>query len=414
MKTFDVVIIGGGMTGLARAAALQSSGLSIAIIESNPPKGVSLEQFSPRVSALNLASSQWLEELGAWQGIAQQRVAPYDAMYVWERDSFAKIEFNTQGLGVPQLGHIVENELIRQALWERVAQQKTHEILLRTESSSLVRSVSSADVQNPVDFLTALPRSLGVTDRNAILTLEDGQMLSAKLVVGADGANSWVRKQADIPLTFRDYGHSALVCHVQTEQPHTHCARQVFSSDGVLAFLPLAQENYCSIVWSLPPEQADYLLHCETSEFNKKLTVAFDHKLGLCQLQSKRYTFKLTARYARNFAQNRIALIGDAAHTIHPLAGLGVNLGFQDAKMLAQAILANEQLGVDFGEYRYLRHYERNRKVEAAKMLLVMQGLKDLFSGDHPLKKWVRGLGLSATDKIGLVKEQLIKQALGL
>ena len=156
MKTFDVVIIGGGMTGLALAAALQSSGLSIAIIESNPPKGVSLEQFSPRVSALNLASSQWLDELGAWQRITQQRVAPYDAMYVWERDSFAKIEFNTQGLGVPQLGHIVENELIRQALWERVAQQKTHEILLRTESGSLVRSVSSVDVQNPVDFVTAL------------------------------------------------------------------------------------------------------------------------------------------------------------------------------------------------------------------------------------------------------------------
>ena len=221
MKTFDVVIIGGGMTGLALAAALQSSGLSIAIIESNPPKGFSLEQFSPRVSALNLASSQWLEELGAWQRITQQRVAPYDAMYVWERDSFAKIEFNTQGLGVPQLGHIVENELIRQALWERVAQQKIHDILLTTESGSVVRAVSKPDVQNPVDFVTALPRSLGVTDRNAILTLEDGQMLSAKLVVGADGANSWVRKQADIPLTFRDYGHSALVCHVQTEQPHT-------------------------------------------------------------------------------------------------------------------------------------------------------------------------------------------------
>ncbi|WP_109078883.1 FAD-dependent monooxygenase [Aggregatibacter kilianii] len=390
MKTFDLAIIGGGMTGLALAAALQQSGLSLAIIEAHPPQGFSLENLTPRVSALNLASSRWLDELGAWQHIMQQRVAPYDAMSVWEQDSFAKIEFTTQGLGVPQLGHIVENDLIRQALWARVAQSKT------------------------VEIITALPRSLGITDRNAILTLDDGQMLSAKLAVGADGANSWLRKQADIPLTFRDYGHTALVCHVQTEEPHGHCARQVFSPESILAFLPLAQDNLSSIVWSLPAEQAEYLQHCDEAEFNKKLTVAFNNTLGLCSVKTPRYTFKLTARYARNFAQNRIALIGDAAHTIHPLAGLGVNLGFQDAKILAQEILRHQHDGVDFGEYRYLRNYERNRKAEAAKMLLLMQGLKDLFSGDHPLKKLIRGIGLSATNKMGLLKEQLIKQALGL
>ncbi|MFZ7173356.1 FAD-dependent monooxygenase [[Pasteurella] aerogenes] len=393
MKTFDITIIGGGMVGLALAAGLAQESapypLKIAVIEGFPSQ-TPREQITCRVSALNLASQTLLEQLGVWQTLLDWRATMYDQMQVWEKDSFAKIQFDTQGLGVSHLGHIVENHLIQQALWQQVMAQKN------------------------VEIITALPRTLGITENNAILTLDNGQMLSSQLIVGADGANSWVRKQTNIPLIFRDYGHHALVCNVETAEPHQHCARQIFAHDSILAFLPLHEENLCSIVWSQSPEQAQAMKDCDEQTFNRHLTVAFDHRLGLCQVKGERKTIPLTARYARNFAQPRIALVGDAAHTIHPLAGLGVNLGLQDVVSLLQEICQNQQRGVDLGEYRYLRHYERWRKTEAVKMLVAMQGLKDLFAGDHPLKKLLRGVGLSATNQLNLVKEQLIKQALGI
>lgn len=389
MKTFDLVIVGGGMVGLALAASLRKAPLRIAVIESFPPQ-TSTEQITNRVSALNLASQNLLTELGVWSNLTAIRATAYNDMEVWEKDSFAKIEFSGKNLGLTHLGHIVENHLIQHTLWQNVLSQKNAEIL------------------------TALPQTIAVTDSNAIMTLNNGHMLSAKLIVGADGANSWVRKQADIPLVFRDYGHHALVCNVETEEPHQNTARQIFTGESILAFLPLHNANLCSIVWSQPPKQAEYLTQCTEEEFNKALTVAFDGKLGLCQVKSARHSIPLTARYARDFAKKRIALVGDAAHTIHPLAGLGVNLGFQDVISLAQEIEKNLSMNVDIGEYRYLRHYERWRKTEAVKMLVAMQGLKDLFNGSNPIKKLVRGIGLSATNQLTPLKEQLIKQALGI
>ncbi len=389
MKTFDLVIVGGGMVGLALAASLRKTPLHIAVIESFPPQ-TSTEQITNRVSALNLASQNLLTELGVWSNLTAIRATAYNDMDVWEKDSFAKIEFSGKSLGLTHLGHIVENHLIQHTLWQNVLSQKNAEIL------------------------TALPQTVAVTDSNAIMTLNNGHMLSAKLIVGADGANSWVRKQADIPLVFRDYGHHALVCNVKTEEPHQNTARQIFAGESILAFLPLHNANLCSIVWSQPPKQAEYLTQCTEEEFNKALTVAFDGKLGLCQVKSARSSIPLTARYARDFAKKRIALVGDAAHTIHPLAGLGVNLGFQDVISLAQEIKKNLSMNVDIGEYRYLRHYERWRKTEAVKMLVAMQGLKDLFNGTNPIKKLVRGIGLSTTNQLTPLKEQLIKQALGI
>ncbi len=389
MKTFDLVIVGGGMVGLALAASLRKAPLRIAVIESFPPQ-TSTEQITNRVSALNLASQNLLTELGVWSNLTAIRATAYNDMEVWEKDSFAKIEFSGKNLGLTHLGHIVENHLIQHTLWQNVLSQKNAEIL------------------------TALPQTIAVTDSNAIMTLNNGHMLSAKLIVGADGANSWVRKQADIPLVFRDYGHHALVCNVETEEPHQNTARQIFTGESILAFLPLHNANLCSIVWSQPPKQAEYLTQCTEEEFNKALTVAFDGKLGLCQVKSARNSIPLTARYARDFAKKRIALVGDAAHTIHPLAGLGVNLGFQDVISLTQEIEKNLSMNMDIGEYRYLRHYERWRKTEAVKMLVAMQGLKDLFNGSNPIKKLVRGIGLSATNQLTPLKEQLIKQALGI
>lgn len=387
MKQVDIIIVGGGMVGLVLAQALRHTDLMLVVLEANPPD-LTAQEVAYRVSALNLSSERMLTEFGIWHKLLQQRATPYQQMDIWEKDSFARLQFSTQGLGLEHLGHIVENQLLQQQLWHKVAQQKNCEIL------------------------TALPERLAITDDNAILSLANGEMLSAKLVVGADGANSWVRQQSHIPLSWRDYGHYALVANVITREPHQHCARQIFSPQAILAFLPLHQQNLCSIVWSLPPEQAKELVACDTAHFNKALTVAFDHRLGLCELASDRQIYPLTARYARQFAQARVALVGDAAHTIHPLAGLGVNLGFQDALALAQQISLSHQKQQDIGLYRHLRHYEQWRKTEAVKLLVAMQGLKDLFTGQNPVQKLIRGLGLSAVDKLQPLKQQLIKQAL--
>lgn len=387
MKHYDLVIVGGGMVGLALALALRNSDFTIAIVEAQP-LNLAEQPVSYRVSALNLSSENMLQDLGVWQSLLAQRATPYHHMQVWEKDSFAKIELNTQGLGIEHLGHIVENNLIRSALWQQVIQQKNCEII------------------------TALPQHLAINHNIAILSLQNGEMLSAQLIVGADGAHSWVRQQAHIPLTFRDYGHYALVCNVKTAEPHQHCARQIFAPQSILAFLPLHQADLCSIVWSLSPQQAKEMAQCDPISFNKRLTTAFDHQLGLCELVSERQIYPLTARYARHFAQPRIALVGDAAHTIHPLAGLGVNLGFQDALALSQTLLLLAQSQQDIGHYSYLRKYEQQRKTEAVKLLLAMQGLKELFNGDHPVKKLLRGIGLNAVNKFTPVKEQLIRQAL--
>lgn len=393
MKTADITIIGGGMVGLAVAGLLASSNCKILIIEKDAP--ILTDCVSNRVSAINLTSQKMLEKIGAWQIISQDRLSPYGQMFVWEKDSFASIHFDHKDpaikqLGLEQLGFIIENQHIQYALWQKVIQQ------------------------NNVEIILGKPITLGFSENGAFLTLENGDMIASKLVIGADGANSWVRHQAKIPLISRDYQHTALVCNVETLESHEQTACQIFSSESILAFLPLKNEQLCSIVWSLPPEQAKRLVECDEHQFCKELTIAFDNKLGLCKLQSKRAIYPLTARYARDFAQSRVALIGDAAHTIHPLAGLGVNLGFADAIELASELDKLILLGKDVGEYRHLRQFERVRKLEAIKVLTAMEGLKQLFSGDHPLKKLFRGIGLTATNQNSLLKKLIIEQAIGI
>lgn len=393
MKQADIVIVGGGMVGLALSVLLAKSDCQIKLIEKQQPTPPT-DEISNRVSAINFASQQMLQNVGAWQRIPPDRLSPYSQMFVKEKDSFAHIHFDNQDplikqLGLEQLGFIIENQQIQLALWQQVSQQKN------------------------VEILHALPQRLGVSENGAFLTLDNGEMLSAKLVVGADGANSWVRHQSHIPLVSQDYQHTALVCNVKTAEPHQQTARQIFAPDSILAFLPLADPHLCSIVWSLPPEQAEFLQDCDAKTFNQALMIAFDNQLGLCDLQSTRAIYPLVARYARDFAQPRIALVGDAAHTIHPLAGLGVNLGFADVITLADELQHLLKQGNDIGEYRHLRRFERKRKAEAIKVLAAMKGLKELFHGDNPLKKFVRGVGLTATDKNPLLKKFFIEQTMG-
>lgn len=392
MQSVDVAIVGGGMVGLALACGLQGSGLRIAVLEQQIAE--KLDSNAPpalRVSAINGASEKLLTRLGVWNAITAQRASCYHGMEVWDRDSFGRISFEDSSFGFSHLGHIVENAVIHQALWEKA------------------QGCADITLLAPVEM-----QQIAWGENEAFLTLKDGTMLTARLVVGADGAHSWLRQQADIPLASWDYRHHALVATIRTAEPHDAVARQVFHGDGVLAFLPLSDPYLCSIVWSLSPDEAARMREVDDEIFNQALTVAFDNRLGLCQVESERRVFPLTGRYARQFAAHRLALVGDAAHTIHPLAGQGVNLGFMDAAELTGEVRRLHEQGKDIGQYLYLRRYERSRKHSAALMLASMQGFRELFAGNNPAKKLLRDIGLKLADTLPGVKPQLIRRALGL
>ncbi|MUK31200.1 FAD-dependent 2-octaprenylphenol hydroxylase [Aliivibrio fischeri] len=391
MQSVDIAIIGGGMVGLTVAAALENSGLRIAVIESQLPKEELASLPDIRVSAISRASENILNNVGAWQGVLSRRSAPYTSMRVWEQDSFAKIEFEAEDIAQHNLGHIVENRVIQLSLLDKISKQENVTLLAPERCSNIMFGESEAWIN-----------------------LESGKAITAKLVVGADGANSWLRNQLDIPLTHWDYGHSALVANIRTVDVHDATARQVFRPEGPLAFLPLGEPNLSSIVWSIDPLQAEDLVSMPEEDFNKRLTTAFDNQLGLCSVEGVRQAFPLKMRYAKDFVRERAVLVGDAAHTIHPLAGQGVNLGLADAAALAETILALQNENKDIGLKVNLRSFERWRKAEAAQMIASMQGFKELFSGSNPVKKFIRGVGMSLTNELSPVKDECLKRALGL
>ena len=391
MQSYDVVIVGGGMVGLVLALALKDSDLSVAVIDMEQGNKGLGKQPELRVSALSLASENILRKLGVWDDIDANRVMSYLHMQVWDKDSFGKIEFSHQQVNQAQLGHIVENRSVQSCLWRKAELASHIELLAPKKITTLVFG-----------------------QQESFITLDDESMLSARLVVGADGANSYVRQQAGLPLTFWDYDHRAIVATIKTALPHQSTARQIFTPSGPLAFLPLWDEHLCSIVWSQDEPEAQRLLALSGEEFNKALSASFDGCLGLCELVSERQSYPLKMRYARTWVCDRVALVGDAAHTIHPLAGQGANLGMLDAAALAEQLSALAEQGKDIGLRLNLRPYERWRKTEAVKMIASMEGFKRIFAGDNPLKKLLRDLGLSAVNKLPKAKEKFIRQAMGL
>ncbi|EPE37312.1 FAD-dependent 2-octaprenylphenol hydroxylase [Candidatus Photodesmus anomalopis] len=390
IQSVDIIIVGAGMVGLTLAAALKNSELRIALIDKKVPETFLDATPDIRVSALNCSSMTILKNLGVWSDFLEKQIFPYSSMEVWEKDSFAHIEFNANPLIYPNLGYIVENRLTRISLIKTLKKQR-----------------------NVYFFMSTGCFSITIGEHEVWLTLDNGNILTAKLLVGADGANSWIRKEMDIPLTYWDYGHNAIVANVQTQNDHESIVRQIFTSQGTLAFLPISNEYISSIVWSTDSGRAKQLVYISDDEFNKCLTEEFDAYLGLCQVITKRVIYPLRMRYARDFVVERAVLIGDAAHTIHSLAGQGVNLGLLDAASLAEEILALSRKGKDFGKRRNLRQYERWRKTEAVKMIALMQSFRDLFQGSNPIKKLIRGFGMEFTNRFPYIKDEIIRQALG-
>lgn len=388
MQATDVIIIGGGMVGLTLALALEHSGLKVAVIESHQPDEPLTDIPDNRVSAINLASQTLLSRLHAWPS-ASARLGPYRSMQVWEADSAAQIEFSASLLHQTHLGHIVENRLLQQTLWARV-QASSH-----------------------IQVFAAQAHTVSVSEQGAFVLLDNGLPVTGRLVVGADGARSWLRGQLQPAMVEWDYDHHALVATVQTSESHQHTARQIFRGKDILAFLPLADPHHSSIVWSCPPQLAAARLALSDTDFNHAIGHAFDFRLGPCQVLGPRMAIPLRARYSQQFCGPRWVLIGDAAHTVHPLAGQGVNLGLQDAAALAQTLSQLHQQGKEIGAYHELRAFERWRKAEAVTLLAAMEGLKRLFGNGNPLLKGLRNLGLNLTDKLTPLKRQLAAHALG-
>ena len=398
---FDVAIIGAGIAGSALAAALSGKGLSIALVESRPltrpqlPSGLDVQHFDARVSALTPRSRGMLEALGAWQAIAGYRHCPYGHMTVWDAEGTGEIEFDRAEVNAPALGYIVENRAIVAALLDKLA------------GAADVTAFSPARLE-------ACTR-LGSSKMEVVL--EGGDSLQAALVVAADGAESKVRAMMGFHTREWDYHHRAIVATVQVERPHRETAWQRFLPSGPLAFLPLPGapgQHCCSIVWSLKEELVDSLLALDETAFCAELTQAFEGRLGNVLASSPRYAFPLRQRHAVDYVQSGVALVADAAHTIHPLAGQGINLGLQDVAVLAEEILGGRQRGTAPGQIALLRRYQRRRKGENLLMMTAMEGFKRLFEQQSLPIRWVRNAGMRGVGQLGPLKQQLIRRAMGL
>ncbi len=390
MKQVDIAVVGGGIVGLTLLSALTGTGLSVAVINDKPLTRPLSDKPDVRVSAINEANAQALAQRGTWQRIAPDRVNPYHQMDVWDKDSFGQIRFDCATTQREQLGHIVENQALINALAESVGE---------ASDVSIVEG--------------RIGRVLW-GQQQTMLMMENDDVVAARLVVGTDGANSFIRNQAKFPVTFRDYNHTAIVANIRCDQPHDNVARQVFTPDGPLALLPINDPRHCSIVFSQNTERANALLAMDDDAFCKALTEASGAVLGTLSLDTPRHHFPLTMQYARQWLSDGVVIIGDAAHTIHPLAGQGANLGMQDALSLARHIQKLHKAGKPFYSQRSLRPFERERKAQAMRMIAAMDGFKTLFAGRSGLKKLVRGIGLVAADKLPGAKERFIAEAMGL
>ncbi len=406
----DIVIAGGGPVGLAMACSLSKTNLRIVLVdagqESEPVDHWQLladkADFDPRVSALTETSRNFLSSLNAWPSILATRACPYQDMSVWDGEGTGSIHFSAADIHEDCLGHIVENRLITAALFNQAKGQVNLEILSGQRVDQLV--VDDKSDQFPV-----------------ALTLSSGQQLQARLLIGADGARSFVREQAGYTLKQWDYGHKAIVTTVKTEMPHTFTCWQRFIHTGPLAFLPLqlpglprSAQQYSSIVWSCESDRADEILALDDEAFRQVLGEAFEHRLGAILEADQRFGFPLWQRHVTEYVHEGVALVGDAAHTIHPLAGQGVNLGFADVQVLAEVISRAIDRGEDYGSHQVLSRFQRQRKGPNLAMMAAMEGFKRLFGSEDLMVTWLRNVGLNLTDQVPMVKQQLMRQAMGL
>lgn len=381
--TFDLIIVGGGLAGAALAVALRRSHLKIALIEKGPP----LRQgaWDQRIYAYSPASAAFLAELGVWAHLDQARLTPVAEMNICG-DAGGTLRFTAYESGVSELAWIGESSIVHLELWESLKRQ--HNVTL---------------------VCPGIPAALDANERGATLRLSDGSLLSGALVVGADGRDSWVRREAGIAAAVTHYGEMGVVANLRAELPHSGTAFQWFTPDGVLAWLPLA-DGMVSIVWSAPDALANELLELPDDAFCERVAAAGGNRLGRFEMVTPRAAFPLRLMRTEAVVRSRIALIGDAAHAIHPLSGHGINLGFQDARVLAN-VLAALPAWRDPGELSVLRSYARERAEEPFLLQYATHGLSRLFGSSNPLLGSLRNAGLNLTSQLPVLKNALVRYA---
>lgn len=387
---FDVVIVGAGIVGSSLALLLAEQNFRVALIEAQAFTSTLDPHQAKPVIALHRGSEMLFRQLNVWQMLPAQSCTPYQKMLVWEDSPQSEIEFDCRAINQANLGHIVVDHALRQALIGKI--QASRGIQL---------------------FMASKIHSVAITTEKVRVEWENST-LEAQLIIGADGARSWLRDYFAMPLAVKPYEQCAVTLQVKTELTHQKTAWQRFLPTGPLAFLPLENLQECAIVWSTTPFEADRLSRDSAAVFNQKLQTAFDFRLGSVERLSALRVYPLVMRHLKQYVKPRLAFIGDAAHSIHPLAGQGVNLGLMDAKQLADILLTARNANRDIGGINILRRFERARKAENTQMIAAMAAFKNVFSNDLVWLKWLRQTSLQMTNKTPWVKKQLIRRAMGL
>ena len=395
-KAYDVIVVGAGMVGSLSAILLAKASMRVALVDkhtglytlSTPPA------YDARVSALSAQSKSLLESAEVWQKIPAERLAGYDNMVVWDGLGDGLVDFNAERNKMPELGHLVENAVLNQALMDRLKQESNIDLYLgdTLESYQLAESGVSA-------------------------TLSSGYSLTAQTIIGADGAMSLLRQQNEFATVEWDYGHSAIVATIEIDQSHQNTAWQSFGEEGILAFLPLpsvADRHFISIVWSVPPNEADALMALSDEAFCCRLNYAINERFKVLSLTRERQAIPLRQRHAKQYVKAGIALIGDAAHTIHPLAGQGANLGFGDVKALVDVLSKAHKRGESLGSCQVLRRYQRTRMLDNIAMAAGMESFKRLFGTQHPFFVSIRNVGMKQFNRSQALKQKIVARAAGL
>ncbi len=386
--SFDIVVSGGGLVGASFAAALARAGVGVAVIEPAPPRPVPADRgWDARLYAVSPGSAAFLDSCGAWNRLAPERVTRVETMAVHGDAPDSGLTFSAYDAAVSELAFIVEGGRLQQALWDSLKEADHVRVFAPTEVSSIETGAERVAID-----------------------LADGTALSARLLVGADGAGSVVRARSGIAMAEQPYGQSGVVANFSAARPHEGTAHQWFRAAGVLALLPMGRDHV-SMVWSTDDAHAQALLAAPPDELARRVTEASRGVLGELAAVSTAVGFPLRLARASRLIAPRVALIGDAAHNVHPLAGQGVNLGFRDARELA-AVLAARGAQRDCGDTALLRRYERARREDILVMQAATDGLQKLFARDAVWIERLRNAGLRMTDRLPPLKNRLIRHAI--
>jgi 2-octaprenyl-3-methyl-6-methoxy-1,4-benzoquinol hydroxylase len=389
-EDFDVVIVGGGMVGAAVACSLGGSVLKVAVIESLLPQAFALNQpHDLRVSALSIASKNILETVGAWDGVISRRLCPFRRMRVWE--TAGDTEFCSNDINYPELGYIVENRVTQLALLERLQDFDNVELICPVTITK-------------INYLA---------DKSPEVVLNDGRILSAKVLVAADGGASRVRQAVGLGVTSWDYKQHALVIYIETDYEQQDITWQRFVPSGPQAFLPLTG-HYGSIVWYNSPEEVARLKALPQEDLRRELISTFPDFLGKVNAVLGTASFPLKRQHAQSYVKPGVVLVGDAAHMINPLAGQGVNIGLLDAAALGEVLVEASKQGLELGDLSVLTRYEKMRRNENLKMMTVMDVFYRVFSNQLLPVKFLRNLGLGLAERILPAKNKVMRSAMGL